>query len=142
MWYLGKVSTSSLLCPCQGRSSASIQRRLLAVSTADEIGITVLLVNTVTGRIVHQQQHNGACAPVTAALFDNQAVLQFWDAQAFRWHVSALELYEHTASEPPRLAMISGVCPCGSNCPCGYCPRDACAVFERRGRVGGHACRA
>jgi hypothetical protein len=46
----------------------------------------VMVVDVVTGRVLHLMHHAGACGPVAAALYDNHAILHFWDTRAFRWH--------------------------------------------------------
>jgi hypothetical protein len=79
-----------------------------AAATAEEDGLTVIILDTVTGRILHHQHHSGACGPVATAFFDNQAMLQFWDARSFRWHFSVMELYEHGVPLPSTLNMVTG----------------------------------
>lgn len=80
-----------------------------AARTADEDGITAMVVDTVTGRVLHQQHHAHACGPVAASLFDNQAVVQFWDMKASRWHMASMELYEHGTPLPSTVKMIAGM---------------------------------
>lgn len=76
--------------------------------TGSEAGLTAVIVDVVTGRTLHHQHHRGGRGPVAAAVYDNTAVLQFWDTQAFRWHVSVMELYEHAVAMPSTGRMIAG----------------------------------
>jgi hypothetical protein len=85
--------------------SAAVAR---AAAAADDVGVTATVVDTVTGRVLHQQHQRGAAGPVAAAFFDNVAMLQFWDARAFRWHFAVLELYEHGVQLPTTLKMVTG----------------------------------
>ena len=50
-----------------------------------DAALTVYVVDTVTGRVLHQQTHADARGPVSAALWDNVGVVQYWDRAAFRW---------------------------------------------------------
>jgi hypothetical protein len=79
-----------------------------AAAQAKDGGILVMVVDVVMGRVLHLMHHSGACGPVAAALYDNQAVVQFWDARAFRWHLAVMELYEHAVQLPSAWKMITG----------------------------------
>lgn len=70
--------------------------------------VTALILDTATGRVLHQQAHAGARGPAATAFFDNVAALQFWDERAARWHFAVMELYDHSAPVPAPLAMVSG----------------------------------
>lgn len=71
-------------------------------------GLLVSVVDTVTGRVLHQQTHVGARGPVAAAFYDNVALLQFWDRGAFRWHLSVIELFDRTRPMPSLWTIMSG----------------------------------
>ena len=98
-----------------------------AASSADDEGVTATIVDTVSGRVLHQQHHRSACGPVAATFFDNQAMLQFWDMRAFRWHFSVMELYEHGNPIPPTPKLISSVQQlCSATCS----PASLCLVLS------------
>lgn len=59
-----------------------------------------MLVDAVTGRVLHSQSAPGARGPATALLSENTAVVQLWDASSARFTVTSLEAYDATPRPP------------------------------------------
>ncbi|MEW5310523.1 MAG: hypothetical protein WDW38_002312 [Sanguina aurantia] len=51
-----------------------------AVDEPEASKLTVYLLDTVSGRVLHRRVHPGACGPVAMLLTENFAVYQYWDA--------------------------------------------------------------
>ncbi|GIL85172.1 hypothetical protein Vretifemale_13572 [Volvox reticuliferus] len=58
--------------------------------------VTVHLLDTVTGRILHRQSHPGARGPVTAVLTENAVLYYFRDIDTGRFVATSMELYDAT----------------------------------------------
>ncbi|GLI60547.1 hypothetical protein VaNZ11_002704 [Volvox africanus] len=58
--------------------------------------VTVHLLDTVTGRILHRQSHLGARGPVTAVLTENAVLYYFRDIDTGRFVATSMELYDAT----------------------------------------------
>jgi hypothetical protein len=56
-------------------------------------GSTLWLVDTVSGRLLHRLQHQGAAGPVHCVVSENNVVCTHWSAKARRTEVSALHDY-------------------------------------------------
>jgi ER membrane protein complex subunit 1 len=68
-----------------------------AVEGADAAGstLTLWLVDTVSGRLLHRLQHQGAAGPVHCVVSENNVVCTHWSAKARRTEVSALHAYSY-----------------------------------------------
>jgi ER membrane protein complex subunit 1 len=55
--------------------------------------LTLWLVDTVSGRLLHRLQHQGAAGPVHCVVSENNVVCTHWSAKARRTEVSALHDY-------------------------------------------------
>ena len=60
-------------------------------------GLEVLLVDTVTGRVLYRVRHARGSGPVAAAAADNCFIYTYWDTAAQRTEVSVLELFDEGA---------------------------------------------
>jgi len=60
----------------------------------------IMLVDAVTGRVLHSQSAPGARGPATALLSENTAVVQLWDSSSARFTVTSLEAYDATPRPP------------------------------------------
>ncbi|GFR39708.1 hypothetical protein Agub_g187 [Astrephomene gubernaculifera] len=58
--------------------------------------VTVHLVDTVTGRVLHRQSHAGARGPVTAVMTENAVVYFYRDLDSGRHVATSMELYDAT----------------------------------------------
>lgn len=67
----------------QSSSSASTGRK----QPADEQEVSVALINTVTGAVLHQQVHTGAAGPVHAVVSEHWVVYAFRDIVNLREQV-------------------------------------------------------
>ena len=47
--------------------------------------LTAVLLDTVTGRVIHRQEHAAARGPVQALFTENLVVYQYWDSAQARW---------------------------------------------------------
>lgn len=75
-------------------------------------GLTIFVLDTVTGRLLHSQHHSQCYGPVSSAFFDNRVVLQFWEEASSRWQITVLELYDHSASQPTLSNLVLGALVC------------------------------
>ena len=64
----------------------------------DAPALEVLLLDTVSGRVLYRVRHAAASAPVHAVAADNAFVYAFWSAAAQRTEVCVLELYDEGAA--------------------------------------------
>ena len=71
--------------------------------------LTAYVVDTVTGRILHEQVHQNARGPVSAVFYDHIAVLQFWDRASFRWQVTVMKILDRSKPVPSVGSMISTI---------------------------------
>lgn len=92
-----------------------INRNLLAVGVEhageggdfDEPSLQVMLVDAVSGRVVHSASHPGASGPLTMAMGDNWVVYHYWSPKALVHHMAVAELFVNTsiADDPLKLAL-------------------------------------
>eukprot|EP00798_Chlamydomonas_sp_ICE-L_P006703 gene6703-3373_t len=68
-------------------------------SERDPARLTALILDTVTGRVLHSQTHNLARGPVRAVFHEHQIVYDFWDCPASRRSTVSIELYDATDRE-------------------------------------------
>ncbi|MEW5302534.1 MAG: hypothetical protein WDW36_005311 [Sanguina aurantia] len=65
-----------------------------AVDEPEASKLTVYLLDTVSGRVLHRRVHPGACGPVAMLLTENFAVYQYWDAVSTRFAMTSLEMFD------------------------------------------------
>jgi hypothetical protein len=58
--------------------------------------LSIALVDTISGRVLHAMHQSGASGPVHAAFFDNTAVVFFWEPGALRWQALTIEIYDRS----------------------------------------------
>ena len=63
------------------------------VATSYAPSLTVMLIDTVSGNVLHSLVHDAARGPVSAVLCENWVVYHFWNEKATRFEVSSLELF-------------------------------------------------
>ena len=66
-------------------------------SSSSSSSVTVLLMDAVTGRVLHSRRHADASGPVSLALHDNWVVYSYWSTAAQRSEIGVATLFEHTA---------------------------------------------
>ncbi|CAM9803288.1 unnamed protein product, partial [Discosporangium mesarthrocarpum] len=77
-----------------------INPRLLAIATLTEGGglvgsnLTVLVVDHVSGRVLHRILHKGAAEPVHMVVSESWVVYTYWSAKAHRTEMSSLSFYD------------------------------------------------
>jgi len=74
-----------------GQGSGSSTLSLSSSSSSPELTITLL--DTVTGRILHSEKHAGGTGPAHAVVTESLAAVHFWSVPEHRWIVASIELY-------------------------------------------------
>lgn len=79
-------------------------------ATKDEdASIQVLLVDAVSGRILHAASHPDCEGPVHLLLGENWLIYQYWNSKSLQHHISISEFYTNsTASEDLLSLILSG----------------------------------
>ena len=93
-----------------------INRNLLALgiehaeSDFDEASLQVMLVDTVSGRVVHSVSHPGMVGPLTLLMGENWLVCHFWNPKALTYQMAVSELFRNTtvADDPIGLVLSGG----------------------------------
>eukprot|EP00879_Flechtneria_rotunda_P012472 GHRR01013024.1.p1 GENE.GHRR01013024.1~~GHRR01013024.1.p1 ORF type:complete len:683 (+),score=278.61 GHRR01013024.1:59-2050(+) len=75
---------------------------------SDDRTITVALLNTVTGGVLHQQVHRGAVGPVHAVASEHWVVYTFKDVISLRQQATVIELYDATPRDLSIEAILLG----------------------------------
>lgn len=65
-----------------------------AAAPAAAAGLTLFLIDGVTGRVLHTRRHGGASGPCALTRHDNWVVYTYWNARARRPEVASAALYE------------------------------------------------
>ena len=92
-----------------------VNRNLLALGLAtpqnssDEAYVQVMLVDTVSGVVVHSARHAGCSAPLTLALAEHWLVYHYWCGNQFQYQMTATELYaNNTLLDDPISLLVGG----------------------------------
>ena len=93
-----------------------INRNLLAVGIEspadgmDDASLQVMLVDTVSGRVVHHVRHENARGPLTMLLGENWLAWHFWSTTQNLYHMAVAELFTNTtvADDPVSLILTGG----------------------------------
>ncbi|CAM9180241.1 unnamed protein product [Phaeothamnion confervicola] len=65
-----------------------------AAAAAEGSELTLLLLDTVSARVLQRISHQGAAGPVHAAVLENRVVYTYWNARARRTEVGSVSLFE------------------------------------------------
>lgn len=71
-------------------------------------GLSIAILDTVSGHLLHSQFHPFASGPTAATFYDNVAMVHFLDMRTWRWQVTAMELYDMSTSGPSTWQMFWG----------------------------------
>ena len=122
----GEVSTSSfpheaaVHSPVRALGDRSvlhkyINRNLLAVGVAlpaqgdfTSCSLHVLLVDTVTGRVVHSVTHEGGKAPLTLLLGESWLVYHYWASKSLSYQFAVTELFRNSTTPDDPLSLLLG----------------------------------
>ncbi len=81
---------------------------------AANASLTLLLMDAVSGRVLHSRRHWGATGPVSLALHDNWVVYSFWNAAEARSELGVARLFEQGAVDTYDLTPWAKAPPPGS----------------------------
>jgi len=76
--------------------------------------LTLLLLDGVSGRVLHSRRHWGASGPVSLALYDNLVAYSFWNVVEARAEVGVARLFEQGAVDKHDLTPWARKPPAGS----------------------------
>lgn len=62
-------------------------------SSSSSPELTITLLDTVTGRVLHSEKHIGGTGPAHAVVTESLTAVHFWSVSEHRWIVAAIELY-------------------------------------------------
>jgi len=93
-----------------------INRNLLAVGVEkpgdgefEEPSLLIMLVDTVSGRVVHSVTHPGMRGPLTMLLGENWLVWHFWNVRQLAYQMGVVELFTNsTVSDDPLSLLLGG----------------------------------
>ncbi|KAL6215585.1 hypothetical protein ACLB2K_015014 [Fragaria x ananassa] len=71
----------------------------IGTATPEESWLTVYLIDTVTGRILHRMTHHGAQGPVHAVFSENWVVYHYFNLRAHRYEMSVIEIYDQSRAD-------------------------------------------
>ena len=78
-------------------------------NSSDEAYVQVMLVDTVSGVVVHSARHAGCSAPLTLALAEHWLVYHYWCGNQFQYQMTATELYaNNTLLDDPISLLVGG----------------------------------
>jgi len=83
-------------------------------ANASASSLTLMLLDAVTGRVLHSRRHAGATGPVSLALHDNWVVYSFWNAGEARVELGVARLFEQGAVGTYELTPWAKAAPAGS----------------------------
>lgn len=72
---------------------ATVKHEMHPQKGADS-SLTLYLIDTVRGAILHRLQHRHSSDPVVLTYSENLVVYQYWNVHSTRFEVSVLELFE------------------------------------------------
>ena len=73
----------------QGSGSSTLS----SSSSSSSPELTITLLDTVTGRVLHREKHAGGTGPAHAVVTESLAAVHFWSVSEHRWIVASIELY-------------------------------------------------
>jgi len=91
-----------------------VNRNLLALGLAtplkspDEAYVKVMLVDTVSGVVVHSARHSGCSAPLTLVMADHWLVYHYWCGSQFHYQMTATELYSNSTLTDDPVGLLLG----------------------------------
>jgi len=91
-----------------------VNRNLLALGLAtpqtssDEAYVEVMLVDTVSGVVVHSARHAGCSAPLTMVMADHWLVYHYWCGNQFQYQMTATELYSNSTLTDDPIGLLLG----------------------------------
>ena len=91
-----------------------VNRNLLALGLAtpqkspDEAYVEVMLVDTVSGVVVHRARHAGCSAPLTLVMADHWLVYHYWCGSQFHYQMTATELYSNNTLTDDPIGLLLG----------------------------------
>lgn len=95
-----------------------INRNLLALGIEhagdgefEEPSLQVMLVDTVSGRVVHSATHPGMRGPVRLLLGEHWLVCHFWNPKSLAYHMTVAELFRNTTLASDPIALVLGGAP-------------------------------
>ncbi|PQM34223.1 hypothetical protein Pyn_29537 [Prunus yedoensis var. nudiflora] len=71
----------------------------IGTATPEESWLTVYLIDTVTGRILHRMTHHGSQGPVHAVFSENWVVYHYFNLRAHRYEMSVIEIYDQSRAD-------------------------------------------
>ena len=89
----------------------SINPHLIAVASQslDSTGVTLSVIDSVTGRLIERLVHKNCVSPVHMVLFENSVVYTSWNEKLKRTDIFALALFESTVIEKFQLNPWNGL---------------------------------
>jgi len=95
-----------------------INRNLLAVGIEhagdgdfEESSIQIMLVDTVSGKIVHSVRHREASGPLTFVMGENWLVWHYWSPKSLTYQMAVSELFTNTTISDDPLKLLLGGAP-------------------------------
>jgi len=92
-----------------------INRNLLAIGIEhpgdgdfEEASLQILLVDTVSGRVVHSVAHPGMRGPLTLLMGENWLVCHFWSPKSLTYQMAVTELFTNTSVADDPVALLLG----------------------------------
>jgi len=93
-----------------------VNRNLLAVGIEqpgdgdfEDASLLLMLVDTVSGRVVHSANHPGMRGPLTLLLGENWLTYHFWNPKGLTYHMAVVELFTNsTFADDPVSLMLGG----------------------------------
>ena len=92
-----------------------INRNLLAIGIEhnsdgefDEPSLQVLLIDTVSGRVVHSVSHAGMRGPLTLLMGENWLVCHFWNPKGLTYQMTVAELFRNSTIADDPIALVLG----------------------------------
>ena len=83
----GSAKPPPASAPSAAKGTAAAQKSLFSDDDDDIPSVTLLLLDSATGRVLHSQVQLGASGPVRLVFTENTAVVELWDNVAKRWGV-------------------------------------------------------
>jgi hypothetical protein len=111
-----------------------INRNLLAIGIEhagdgdfEEPSLQVMLVDTVSGRVVHSVRHLGMKGPLTLLLGENWLVCHFWSPKSLSYQMAVSELFRNSTVADDPICASPPPLPLYQRAPPHPCGRPLCA---------------
>ena len=91
-----------------------VNRNLLALGLAtpqkspEEAYVQVMLVDTVSGVVVHSARHSGCSAPLTLVMADHWLIYHYWCGSQNHYQMTATELYSNSTLTDDPIGLLLG----------------------------------